>query len=513
MSTVNDFRYDLYVQGANEKTLSEFANALQEKRFSDYIAQDSSDPKLFSSEVLGGYSGYYEENIENELHQLAMQFPSLHLRLDAEDLDNRGYAYQLIFQGNTFQRSEMQPEWSEPCPPVPFEDRHKALQVEQTRSKDASEKIYNLCKNTDYDLLYAQKQTLLESLKTGNPVPKEALEGLVNYLDQVGDLGEVLGLFQYEGMDPPYPLQPEYIKRNISIRPDPPEKIYVLCEEFEDRDAIREFQVLAVSRDKILLQRLLKEKAEKDEYGYFAEKGFSEDDADHVCSNFENGFVEYYIVDESVLKKEQPQIEINSKSNIAQQSSDQWGSSAAKVHTATEELAMGLYQKMLETHNKDNAAFYIATNLSYLARCAEPDKEIPLDTLYRISERLYLADGAQPFLNEERLDAVRSLLENGLSDTWGSCIGNLSAEETPDFLLDCNEDTFIHIIEETAYANQVKYAPEFTQWDDIIARAANKELQAFKSNSEKADLATIISDAKERCDSKDNDRVQPSKER
>ena len=34
-------------------------------------------------------------------------------------------------------------------------------------------------------------------METGCPVPAETLEGLVNYLDAVGDMAEAIGLFTY----------------------------------------------------------------------------------------------------------------------------------------------------------------------------------------------------------------------------------------------------------------------------------------------------------------------------
>ena len=76
--------------------------------------------------------------------------------------------------------------------------------------------------------------------------------------------------------------------------------LYVLCEEFEGKDGIREFSILAMSEDKALLQELLKKKVEMDEYNFIADKGIDTDDEDHFMTNFENGFVEYYISEQPV---------------------------------------------------------------------------------------------------------------------------------------------------------------------------------------------------------------------
>ena len=57
--------------------------------------------------------------------------------------------------------------------------------------------IRQLVDRVDYPLLYQQKQDLVRAMETGCPVPAETLEGLVNYLDAVGDMAEAIGLFTY----------------------------------------------------------------------------------------------------------------------------------------------------------------------------------------------------------------------------------------------------------------------------------------------------------------------------
>lgn len=85
-------------------------------------------------------------------------------------------------------------------------------------------------------------------------------------------------------------------------------KMLMLCEEYENDDGIRSFTVLAVSQDEKMLQKLLAAKVEKDEYGFIAKNGISEyDNPNHFCSEFQDGFVEYYILEENVLSREQLQ--------------------------------------------------------------------------------------------------------------------------------------------------------------------------------------------------------------
>lgn len=165
----------------------------------------------------------------------------------------------------------------------------------------------------------------------------------------------------------------------------------------------------------------------------------------------------------------------------------------------TQDRAMALYEESLRVHNADNDAYYIAKNLAFLARCVEPNEEIPLNQLYRLAERLCHGSGSfftQPFLNEERLDAVRSLLENGMREEYDACLGDLTPEQTLEFLLTCDEDSFAFAVEETAASNQEKYAPNASRPEDQAAFEI--ALNSFRANLEKPSLDAQISGAAER---------------
>lgn len=309
MSLTHDFRYDLHVEGANEETLSRFKEAFAATIFDDYMAQDAEDRNLFTTEAAFGHgSGDFEEEIENELHALALQFPQLELTFTAEDLDNPGYAYELTLHGDLIQRAQTRVSWDEPTPVVPFAQLLETRVTEDSRRNEVEQLATQLLKNTDYDLLYAQKLTLLEHVATGKPIPKPALEGLINLLDTMGDLGETMGRFQYDGIEPPFPMQPDYQKKICVFEPEPQPELHVLCEEMEGGDGIREFRILALSHDEDELRALMQAKIKEDEYGLIAKNGVDEDLRDnHFMTNFENGFVEYYIVAQDVLNKEQIQ--------------------------------------------------------------------------------------------------------------------------------------------------------------------------------------------------------------
>jgi hypothetical protein len=90
-------------------------------------------------------------------------------------------------------------------------------------------------------------------------------------------------------------------------------KMLLLCEEYESEDGIREFTILAVSEDEEMLQKLLAAKVEKDEYGFIAKNGIDDADPNYFCTEFQDGFVKYYILEENVLSKEQIQEKLQTK--------------------------------------------------------------------------------------------------------------------------------------------------------------------------------------------------------
>ena len=94
-------------------------------------------------------------------------------------------------------------------------------------------------------------------------------------------------------------------KESPEQAPASPPKMHILCEEYENDDALRSFTILAVSEDEKLLQQMLAAKVEKDEYGFIAKNGGEFDSSNHYHTDYNDGFVEYYILEEDVLSKEQ----------------------------------------------------------------------------------------------------------------------------------------------------------------------------------------------------------------
>lgn len=83
-------------------------------------------------------------------------------------------------------------------------------------------------------------------------------------------------------------------------------KVFLLCEEFENADAIRTFTVLAASEDRGALRKLMRAKIAKDEHGVIADNGIREDAYDYFSSEYGNDSgVEYYILEENIQTREQ----------------------------------------------------------------------------------------------------------------------------------------------------------------------------------------------------------------
>ena len=318
MNTVSTNRYNLYVEDADEKTLSAFATALAKSGLDKCIIQSPDEPTLFTSEVMDveWRNDLEEETIEAELYKLAVAFPDLKLHFIAEyteDTETIGLGFEVKFHGQLYQRADMVSTLSEFSVPAPFEQRDVILQKEHERSIRVNDLLDRVVNKTDYDLLYAQKAALLDALYNGTPIPKQALEGLISLLDQMGDLGEAIGRFQYDAIEPPYPMQPDYEKKICVFPPEPEPKLHILCEEMEGSNGIREFKILGTSRDQEGLQELMQAKIEKDEYGFIAQNGIQEQSSTHFSTEFHDCFVEYYILDEDVLSREQTLALLNTK--------------------------------------------------------------------------------------------------------------------------------------------------------------------------------------------------------
>ena len=184
MTIIDDYRYDLRLEGADEQTLSQFLQAFDRSDFRYLTAQDPDEPLLFSSEMLEDSGKMFEHNIEEELHTIALLFPQPKLHLVAENLDKQDYDYELICQDDLFQRADLISSLSDFSPPVPFAERQAAMHQEHIRAQKKDELLKEICTKTDFDLLHAGKEALESALQHDDRLPKEALHDLIGFLNR-----------------------------------------------------------------------------------------------------------------------------------------------------------------------------------------------------------------------------------------------------------------------------------------------------------------------------------------
>lgn len=73
-------------------------------------------------------------------------------------------------------------------------------------------------------------------------------------------------------------------------------KVFILTEEYEDRDGIRNFKNCLITFDKNEAIKMLSEFKKNDQYCYISQEGTLIDRGDYFCTKFNgNGYVEYKI--------------------------------------------------------------------------------------------------------------------------------------------------------------------------------------------------------------------------
>lgn len=115
--------------------------------------------------------------------------------------------------------------------------------------------------------------------------------------------------------------------------------VFILCEEYEGDDGIRQFQILSVSNDRDYLRELMQKNIAEDPYGYVKSKGIADHRADHFETNFNDGFVEYYILEEPVhiIDRQKSPKEKPSLDEMIQEASEKRDAQLSGTHTPQKE--------------------------------------------------------------------------------------------------------------------------------------------------------------------------------
>lgn len=103
------------------------------------------------------------------------------------------------------------------------------------------------------------------------------------------------------------------------------------------------------------------------------------------------------------------------------------------------------------------------------------------DEALRMTERIHdcTFTSGTPLLNAERVDAVIYLLNNGINDNRFDALPSLTQEQVKDFLLSCDEEIFVNLVELVAVDNQHYYAPEVNFYSNEIFQPLVDSISEF----------------------------------
>lgn len=191
----DEFAYFLNVSDIRPNEAEKLIDLMRSDDFFDgRLSPDRSEEDILANRIqfdcggLGSITGIDREEVDKAMHILAQTFPEASFYLSAENVDNPLVKYEIKTHGDLYSCAEQQYYMPELSLPVPYEQRHESN----------NENFFNqFLHRTDFDLLYQQKQDLVHALYSGANVPAESLEGLVHFLDFIGDWAEQEGLFIY----------------------------------------------------------------------------------------------------------------------------------------------------------------------------------------------------------------------------------------------------------------------------------------------------------------------------
>lgn len=331
------YSYFLTVDGTDEERAAVHVLLNNYGVLGDKLVATNETPVFSHYEVderWGAVSEWDEEELNDTLHQIALAVPSATLELQGNNETDRISRFVKRFHGDLYQMAgtvtEMQSLREDGD--RPYAQRNDPPVYAENRISTVASLAYDLYKQ-DWLKTHTNDQSRLSSMAEYLDYVKECTEEGIpcgpydEYLSDQGfrgtlyvcmdeflgaeylDQAYMVGLFKgNEALTQAYreDLAGQGIEVDTTLHyEEKKEPVFILCEEFESDDVPRSFTVHAVSENKESLQKLLAAKVQKDEYGFIAKNGVDTDTANHFCSSFENDcFVEYYILDETVLSRE-----------------------------------------------------------------------------------------------------------------------------------------------------------------------------------------------------------------
>lgn len=204
----DDVAYFLTAQNIEPEDVNRLIQKIQEEQlFGGVLTPDFSEDDLKNKRIFfdcgmhGSTEAIDRSDVDQIMHDLAMSFPGTQFSLLAENLDHALDQYQICTYKDLYQSSQLQTHMPSLSAPVPFDQRDTV-----SPPVPARDFLGEFFTNTDFNLLYQQKQALLRALdEASDPLPwqngaglsAETLEGLVNFLDFIGDWAEHEGFFDY----------------------------------------------------------------------------------------------------------------------------------------------------------------------------------------------------------------------------------------------------------------------------------------------------------------------------
>lgn len=137
--------------------------------------------------------------------------------------------------------------------------------------------------------------------------------------------------------------------------------------------------------------------------------------------------------------------------------------------------AMELFSQI--TAMRDDPAYGIASTMAYLDEYVDLDEPLTKDQLYQVSSKLQdsMTFFAYPLLQEELLDGLRFLLENGIRENNSYDFPPLSPKDTFSLLLSVDDTDFAGIVEWSAIQinediyESLPHSSDYLRMEDNIA--------------------------------------------
>lgn len=170
--------------------------------------------------------------------------------------------------------------------------------------------------------------------------------------------------------------------------------------------------------------------------------------------------------------------------------------------------AMTVLEEVLNKSNGDELFF--AANVLYTLQ--QDDTPLNREELLVMAQRILDASycSAAPLLTAERVDAVCTLLTNGMTSNRSPEFPEATPEQMKEVLFNCDMDVFTEIVEAVAVDNQEFYAPDNNYSQDAI-ETYQKAVTAIQAvTSKKLSLSEQIASAEAKSAKESNSFVLES---